>query len=257
MIRFAVTLFIVLAVARSEARVFNAKESPFAAYIRGTGGQSNLGYSAYAESSGADTRFQLQDKPAYHYSGEVGVMLLLSEQARVRIGFEGLQAREVEAPGKVGTAKAMDVTSRLLSMMPAANLELVFTQTESSQYFFFAGGGYAKVKSTNVYDLTPSGLTYYGLARDYKETVSGNAVMGQVGIGTEWRAIDNVNFSLEFGYRYLVARKLNYENTQNTAEGSTVDGGTAKINNGTGTRALDMSGVFAGFSFRFYIPPLR
>lgn len=257
MFRFASILFLLIATAQTEARVFNPKDSSFAAYIRGSGGTSNLGHSAYADSSGADSRFELKDRPAYHYSGEVGVMFLLSDQSRFRIGFEGLQTREVDATGKVGSTKAMDVTSRVLSMMPTANLELDFSQGEGSKYFTFAGVGYAKVTSTNDYDLNAFGLGYYGLSGDYKETVSGNAIMGQVGVGAEWPAIDNVNFALELGYRYLVASKLNYENSHNTAEGSTVKGGAAKIKNGTDTRSLDMSGMFVGFSFRFFIPPLN
>lgn len=250
-------IFILLAGGQAQARVFNPKDSIFAAYLRGSGGQSNLGHSAYAFSSGDDTRFELKDKPAYHYSGEVGLMFMISDQSRIRIGFEGLQAREVEAVGKVGGAKAMDVTSRVLSMMPTANLELDFSQGEGTKYFTFAGVGYAKVTSTNIYDLNATGLGAYGLSDDYKETVSGNAIMGQVGVGAEWPAIDNVNFSFELGYRYLVASKLNYENSQNTAEGTTVEDGAAKIRNGTEARTLDMSGMFVGFSFRFFIPPLN
>ena len=64
MLRIAFNFIFLFAAVAAQARVFNPKESAVAAYIRGTGGQSNLSYSAYADSSGSSTLFQLKDKPA-------------------------------------------------------------------------------------------------------------------------------------------------------------------------------------------------
>jgi hypothetical protein len=258
--RYLFTFFIIalnLAGATAQARVFSFSDSSVAAYFRATGGQSQLGQDAFKYSSGASTRFQMKDDPEYNYTGEIGVMILMGDNVSMRLGVEGFQSRQIEAPGfNSGGSRLMSVDSKVSAFIPNLTLEFKMIRTESTKTYLFAGAGYASMKSTNDVTVTATGAGTYGGLGSYKEAVSSTGIMSQAGAGFEFVLVDNATLATEIGYRILSSGKMTHDDAITTPYGAVGSGATA-TKNGTGSRALDLGGAFVGVSIRFYIPPLR
>lgn len=240
----------------ASARIFNFKDTTIAAYFRATGGLHMMGQEGFSLSSGDQTFFENKDKPAYNYTGEIGLLFNFGDHLSVRLGVEGLQSREIEAPGKDGAGvPLLDVTSRILAFAPNLTFEVALAKTPESKFFLFAGMGYVTLKATNEYSMTAAGTTLYGNG-NYKETVSGISLMGHGGFGYEFLFVDNCTLAIETGWRYLLANKLKYTDAITTVDGAKEKGERARNSDGS-ARSIDMGGPFIGVAFRFYIPPLK
>lgn len=260
MIRFLVLLSYVcgcLWSVAASARIFSFEDLRVAAFFRGTGGMHMMGQDAFSQSSGSSTYFESKDSPSFNYSGEIGLLFQMGDNFAARIGIEGLQTRQIEAPGYNGTGThLMTVDSKIVAFVPNLTFDFNLSKTPTTKSFFFIGGGYVQVKGTNEYDLTTDGSTEYGGAADYKEVVSGTAFMGQAGLGFEFLFVDNATLTTEVGWRYLPISDLEYTQDVTTVTGAKSKGAKAVNNNGR-ARTYDMGGPFVGIALRFYIPPLN
>jgi hypothetical protein len=246
----------------TQARVFSFQDNWVSAYLRGTGGPSQVGDSAYADTSGDLTSFD-GSEPDFNFSGELGFAFMLGDKFALRIGIEGLRSKGVEATGNsvLLSSKHMDVESVVSSFNTLLTAEYEFAERDGLRYFWFGGGGYGKAKVTNDYTTTGVAIAEYGggTPTSYKEAWYQNVMTYHFGVGMETYMLDNVTFNLEAGYRYMPINKFYSEDSQTVLRGgapsSVSKGATVMDNNGSQVE-LDMSGFFVGVAFRFYIPPL-
>ncbi|OFZ11064.1 MAG: hypothetical protein A2Z20_02145 [Bdellovibrionales bacterium RBG_16_40_8] len=244
----------------AEARVFNFSNNWVAAYIRGTGGLSNVDKDMYGKTSGNSTAF---DKGVdYNFSGEIGFAILLSNNMTARLGIEGLQTKEVTVTGESALgAKYMDVVSRAVVFNPGLTFEYSFRGTGTSRLYGFAGAGYSIVKITNAYELTAAGTTAYsGASASYTDNWYANAINYHVGTGWEAFLFDNLTFNLDVGWRQLDVSGFKYNSDATVVRGGggvSVTEGTNVTNNNGRKPKLDLGGYFVGMTFKFYIPPLN
>lgn len=239
----------------AHARIFNFKDTWVSAYVRGTGGLSNVGNDLFADTSGSSTRFK--DEVDYNFSGELGFAFQLGDRLVFRAGVEGLQTKLVDAIGRnTSQVKIMDVESKATTFNPNGTIEIGFRNTGTSRFFAFAGAGYSTVKVTNDY----SNVSAYGSAATFKETWAANVISYQGGVGWEAFIFDNVTFSVDAGWRQLDVTSLNYDSSATVIRGgatTSVTKGSKVTNNSGNVVNFDFGGYFVGVMFKFYIPPLK
>lgn len=252
-----VSLVLGIAAQSAHARVFNFNDMGVAAYFRATGAYGNLGQDAFKHSSGDQTIFQTKDSPVYNYSGEIGVAISMGDRLAARLGIEGFQSRQIEAPGfsSLGT-HLMTVDSKVAAVIPSLTFEIIMTKGDITRSYFFAGAGYANIRATNTYTMTVDGTALYGGVQDYKEAVESTAIMSHYGVGFEFLFSKNATMALEAGYRTLSSGRMTHRDSVTTVNGAISSGATAEKNNGS-SRSLDLGGPFAGLTLRFYIPAFR
>ncbi|NJL24115.1 MAG: hypothetical protein HC902_02320 [Calothrix sp. SM1_5_4] len=121
------------------------------------------------------------------------------------------------------------------------------------RYYLFAGAGMADVTVENEYKMTAAGTSSLGVS-DFKEKLAASAVSGHVGIGLETHFVDNVTFSADFGYRYLPVSTLKYKGDVATIAqpGGASEGDEARNSDGN-KRTMNLGGIHAGLTFRFYL----
>jgi opacity protein-like surface antigen len=239
----------------AQARVFNYKESSVAPYLRATGGLSSVHQAPFENSSGAGTSINGSTK--FDYSGELGVMLALSENAHVRIGAEVIQHRPVsEAAGLNATGgQRFALDSSVSAFNPNLTLEFVVKPgAGSTRYFGLVGVGMADVTVENKYRMTVLGASELGGVSDYTEKLSGKGIEGHLGVGLETVFTDNVTCALDVGYRYLPIKSLKYKSDVNTILiPSGAHKGDDVLNADGSKRKVDLGGPIIGISFRFYL----
>lgn len=244
---------LLLASSSAFARVFDYKNSNLAAYVRGTGGITELGRKAFDQSSGTGVRTSGSAK--YGYGGEVGAMIGLSPNVHVRIGGELIQPQAVNTLGtnSAATQSYYHLNSNVSVFNPNLSFEWAYKIQGSTRYFVSAGAGYAFVLLINKYLMTTAGTSQFGL-QSFNDSMKGNAVSYKVSTGIETLFTDNVTFAADIGYLYLPVKKLVYtDSVQNFISPRGVTAGSKVVNaNGT-SRAIDLSGITVGVSFRFYL----
>lgn len=221
--------------------------------LRGTGGTSGIADDPYGNSSGNGT--SMDDESKYQYSGELGVVLGMGENVNFRLGAEIMKPHPVQGHGKNSTSNAdrFEIESSTFVFNPNVALELMFKAGQSSRYFGQLGVGYSMVDVENRYDMTATGVSELGVD-DFNEKMSGTAISYLVGVGLEATLLDNVNFSLEGGYRYCKVAELKYTgDVNNIVAPSGAKKGEAALNGDGSKRTLDLSGFFVGASLRFYL----
>ncbi len=244
----------------AQARVFSYKSSWVAAHLAGSGGTTSQGSGTFSNTSGSGTQFT--DTVKYDFSGEFGFSFLMSENFTMRLGFEGVQSKSIDAKGgsSAGT-NWMTVTSQSTVFNPNLTFEDIFFNNGSTRMFAFFGAGYAMAKVNNTYNVNAAGQTQYaGAPATFGDTWAATNVSAQVGGGLEFFLVDNVTLSFQAGYRYMNFPKLTY-----ASAGSGFSNGTyqtvasgATVNDSFGHPVhLDMSGPFVGIMIRFFIPPLN
>lgn len=246
-----------MAAAYSHARKFDFKNESFAGYFRTSLGQSALGKSVYENSSGANTTFA--DAVDYNFSGEFGFSFAPHDAVVVRLGWEALQARPQEAidGDKADGTKLMAVTSTVLVLQPVATLEMNISKDIESRWFVFVGTGSSSMDVDNAYAFTTPGTTEYpAVAGDYTEKSEASLLSTHYGVGYETLMVDNVTATFELGYRNLNATGLKYRfdhtGSETTLQGDKAKGATV-VNDDATNRGVNMSGVYLGVMFRFYI----
>lgn len=246
-------IFVLLVPVFAEARVFNYKDSEVAAYVRGTGGLSQLAQDSFANSSGPGTTVDGSTK--YNYGGEVGFMFGLGTNFHVRIGAEVLQENPVVGDGTNSSGVSYyTLNSSVFVFNPNVAFEYVYSATGNMRFYSVFGIGYANVTVVNDYKMTGPGQTALTVG-DFKETMDTNVLSGQVGFGLETLFTDNVTFMADVGYRYLPVKSLKYKaDTVNILSPTTgVHKGDQVVNQDGSKRTMNLGGLFAGVAFRFYL----
>lgn len=235
----------------AEARVFSFANENLAAFIRGGGGISRANQDAFANSSGTQTDFS-GPGAQYNFSGEFG-FLYASGPLRFRLGIEALSPKKVEATGKnTSDVDLVKVTSTVFSYAPMLTLEYVYSQAGSVLFYSYLGVGYANVTVDNKYEMAAQGLITYNPLTDHTEKSETTAMPIVGGLGFETMFVDNVTFSLDFGYRHLKINNLKYKADVSTFTGSESKGQPVQNHDGS-NRQLDLGGLTVNASFKFYI----
>ena len=112
---------------------------------------------------------------------------------------------------------------------------------------------------SNGDNFTSTGLTQYGASGNFTEKWSGDTISYVAGLGAEYHAFNNTTFAIEAGYRYMQFDEFKYASAGSAVRGSsvtTVNSGDIVTDNGGGRVSINMSGLFAGVVFRFYVPSM-
>jgi len=247
-----IVIFLVLLFSfKAEARVFNINEASVGTYFKGTFGTSNLKGDAFEDSSGASTK-SFSEEADYNWGGEIG-FFFPSKDYSFRFGL-AIIAPSV-ASGNSGNnasgASLMTVDSKVYGFFPMVHLEYYTMKNNYGRVYISMGGGYGKVSMKNSYNLTAAGDTAYTTPNTFSERASQLAYIMEVGVGYEMPFVQTVTATFDFGYRYSNANDLKYDSAGSDFNGGHADGASV-VNSDGEKRALDLGGVFAGLSFRFY-----
>lgn len=247
---FGALLFVVgggLGASVAQAREFTFTDVGFGTYIRGEIGTVQRGNASFADSSGSNVSFDLSRSSSA--GGEFG-LFWASSRSVFRGSVQALIPKSlsgVKGSGAGGT-QLYTLDSKVLAVVPQANLDLFLKQWASSRFLLSFGGGLAFATTTNTYTFI--GTPFSGVS-DYTETGKGQGLMLQTSAGYEFMFADHVTLGLDIGYRYCKIASLTSPNAQTTITGSVAEGGTLKNNDGS-DRSLDLGGLFGGIGFRFY-----
>jgi opacity protein-like surface antigen len=237
----------------ARARVFDFKDAGVAPYLRGTAGLSAVGQEPFNHSSGPDTTVDGSTK--YDYSGELGVLIPLGGDLRMRLGAELIQHRPVsDAPGTDSTGKKLfTLKSSVNAFNPNVTFEYAYKTAGNLRYYMMAGVGYADVTVENAYAMTTDGQNDLHVG-DFTEKLAAQTVSWHAGVGLETLFTDNVTFSFDAGYRYLPVKTLRYKGDVDTVLAPTgARKGDEVLNDDGGPRRLNLGGLTLGVTFKFYI----
>ena len=233
----------------SVAKVFSFKKTTFGTYFKGNYGLSTLGDDIYDSGAGADTNFT--ESPGYILGGEVGVL--------IRAGYVGFRAgvnivapqamTDMEGKNSAGTV-LMTVDSNVTSVLPSIHMEIYPYKTDSTSLAITAGVGSGNTTFVTKYDLTADGETNYGVT-DYTEEGRGLSLFSEGGVAFEFHFSRSTTLSVDAGYRYLYVGKFTHQRNVTTIRGTIQKGDVVKVSTGQNLK-LNLSGPFAGISFRFY-----
>lgn len=231
------------------------KDLSLAPYLRGTFGDAWTHQEAFIQGLGATT---VDQTVTYSFSGELGVMFRVAPVVNMRLGAE------IFAPNPITGAEGTDANGNLLLTMnsnvfvfnPQVAIEVETVRFKSGgRILWTVGVGDAFVSLKNQYTVTTAGQTALGLP-SYDESASATVINGFTSAAWEFYMIDRIFGMLELGYRYMPVSKLVHgEDGKTFAEktGSGPTAGSAVLNSDGNERKFDLSGVFVGMSFRFYI----
>lgn len=244
---FSFVLFFIGFALSAEARVFSFKNASFGTYIRGSAGPSLL------KQSTIENPPIVFDKSAdYNTGGEFGVIFRTS-RTNVRIGGEIIRPLVIAgASGQDNTGTTLyTANSGILAYGPVLNLDMIMVDGENHKFFLTLGGGYMNVILKNDVAFSPAGSAIYHIP-DFTEEASSWNGMAQAGLGWEVSMAKNVSFELDGGYRFLTGSTLIQQRTGVNFQGAFKPGDTMKNSLGA-DRVVNLSGVFIGLGFRFYI----
>jgi opacity protein-like surface antigen len=191
----------------ASARVFSYQEAKLAAYIRGSGGLSQVRQDPFGASSGGDVG--VADDYQFEYGGELGFSYAFTEQVHMRLGAELIRHGPVS--GTKGTNSSgteyFSLDSSVVVFNPNLTLEYVYSTYGNLRFYALGGVGLADVTVDNKYTMTSSGSTALSVS-DFTEKLHSSAYSAHAGIGLESLFTDNVTFSFEVDYRYLPITSL-------------------------------------------------
>ena len=241
----------------AQGRVFSFGNEWLASYFRATGATSSLLTEGFRYSSGADTVFTKE--AGITYSGEFGFLVNMGEKLNFRVGIEALQGKTpTESYGNNSSgAKRFDLDHKVLIINTVATLEFNYMHSPTWRLFVGAGAGLSSVSMDNQYTMTALGTADLGTS-SYTEKSEANVVSMHLSTGVEVLFVDAVTAMFEIGYRYLPVDELTHKTSETvigeSGSSKAVTKGGPVLNHDGSKRAFDMSGVYAGISFRFYIP---
>lgn len=232
----------------AQARVFDYKNAGAAAYIRGTGGLTNLDKDSFDKASGSGTKVSGSSTMAY--GGEVGAMFGFGPNFKMRLGLEIMQPAGLsKATGSSASGvERFKLDSSVFVFNPNVTFEYVYLVHGAWRFYGALGAGYADVTVENKYNMSAtSDLS----TASYSEKLGGHGMSGLFAMGFETMFLDNVAFAADLGYRYMPVSSLAYK-----ADGTGFNGAFAKgddaLDSSGKKRAVDLSGIILGASFRFY-----
>lgn len=247
--KFSLWLILFFIPFSAEARVFNFGKESFAAYFGGTAGQTGLGKGAVEGESGANITFSGESKTAY--SGEFG-FVYSRPQVSFRFGFEMLSPAKLDgSTANNGTTDLYSVDSDVLGYLPKLAVDVNLRGTGSSRSYISVAVGSASVTMKNDYTFTAAGSAAFPGSETATEA-KGTAIMYSAAFGHEALMTDTTTVLCELGYRSLKIDNLAYSKDVTIFNQSHTSGD--KVTDSSGSqRSLDLSGLFIGLSFRFYL----
>jgi hypothetical protein len=250
--RVALLTIMVFTATAAEARVFDFSKQTFSTYLRASGGPTTLQRGAYSAGFPNSITFNDTNAPSTVYSAEIGLAFTNPNVYNFRLGVEGLYPyASGGSTGANGGTPEFTINSLTYAIIPQANFELFLKKKPNFRFYLGAGGGYAITSFDNNITMTPQGTTTYGVS-NYSELASGTGIMGQGYLGMEFPAFDNIGFSFDVGYRYLVIPSFTASQSYTNLSGKIISQGSTITNADGSTRSLNLSGVFGAVSFRFY-----
>jgi hypothetical protein len=244
-------LILILAIGSlAQARVFEMSQENFAPYLRGTYTPMSMTDGVYSDALG--TGSTAQTKISYDASGELGI-LYGSKALKVRLGIEYLLLPRVSQNADDSSAAALyGIDSQATVLTPKLGFEINLKSWQEYRFFLLLSGGYANLASKTSYALTAAGQTQYGGLADFSESLKGSTFSGEAGIGFEGLMSDATTYAFEAGYRYMNFTQLTYTSGGTNFRGAFSSGDTA-LNTDGSKRTLNLSNIYVGFSFRFYL----
>jgi len=233
----------------AHARKIDLSKEKFATYLRGSFSTSNVGKSAYADSSGVGTSFT--EEPKFGYGGGIGLLYRIG-RVNITAGVDVLTPARIEKiEGKNASDQVlMTLKSTVIGVVPNAGLEFTFYSGPRSRLFVSGNFGYASVTILNDYQMTSLGQTTYSVT-NYTEEGNDYALSGYAGGGFEFILADNTSVLIEGGYRSLQVTKFTHVRDGNSLRG-TMTKGEPLTNIDNTHRALNLSGYLLGGALRFY-----
>ena len=141
--------------------------------------------------------------------------------------------------------------SQTLAYVPGVSFEYLAYRNSDSHALLGFGLGYAFVTLQNKYVMTAAGQSALGVG-SYTEVARAQTMAAQVYSGYEINFTDMVTASFKLGYRYLPVTSLKSSQSSAAISGAETDGSTL-VNMDGGNRRVNLSGVFVGVSFNFYL----
>jgi hypothetical protein len=231
------------------AKVFTFDTESYASYVRGTGGLSSLQREAYAGGMPSNISFNDNNQTTEAFSGEIGFSYTNPSVATFRLGVELLYPYVPGgSTGSTGTLSQFTLATQAYSIIPQVNAEIFLKKKPTYRIYLGLGSGYALTTIKNTYTMT-SGSSL-GL-NNYIEQGTGSGIMGQGYLGIEFPAFDNVSFSFDVGYRYLVVNNFTASGGYTSPLG-TFNQGSPIVNADGSNRSVNLGGVFAAVNLRFY-----
>ncbi len=241
------------------AYVFNYQNSGVAPFFGATAADTLQSSQAFSRTSGSVTDFS--SGVQFGFSGQLGIQFNINRDFSFRIGAEAYQGKSINAVGTRASdgANLMTVSSLATVLNPNAGIQYNMLSSRSGRIYLLLDGGYAMATVANNDSLTSTGVTQYSTSSSsIDEKWSGDTTSYVAGVGAEYHAFSNTTIALEVGYRQMQFDKFTYANSGYAIRGSSetsVSSGQIVTDNGGAPVSLNMSGVFAGVVFRFYIPP--
>lgn len=231
------------------ARVFDLSRETFAAYFMGSAGISALGSGAVSGESGSTVTFSEESKNLY--SGEFGFMYS-RPQVSFRFGLEFLSPSAMkESVANNGTSDLYAVDSMIQAYVPKLTVEInVRGAAQQRSYVGFAVGS-ANLTLKNDYTMKAAGSALWP-GMDTAAEGKGSGTLMAMSLGHEGLLSDTTTYALEFGYRYLKIDNMKYSSAANLFGTSHASGDAMKTQAGA-NREIDLSGIYIGLSFRFYL----
>lgn len=234
----------------ASAREFDFKTAKVSTYFGGSYGTTSLAATPYNLASGNGV--STDKKSSTGASGEVG-LAFTSEKICMRLGVEILvpsHQSQINGTNSSGT-NYFSLDSQTLAYVPGVSFEYLAYRDSDSHALLGFGLGYAFVTLQNKYAMTAAGQSALGVG-SYTEAAHAQTMAAQVYSGYEINFTDMVTASFKLGYRYLPVTSLKSTQSSTTISGAETDGSTL-VNMDGGNRRLNLSGVFVGVSFNFYI----
>jgi hypothetical protein len=252
---WVVSVLLIIGSDAAYGREFSYGAQSYAGFIRGGLGLPHENQDAFAHSSGSQTRLG-DESPGYNVNGEIGFQYSAGP-FNFRFGYEALRAKEVEVVGSnAAGARLMDITSNIFTYGPKLTIEYIYSTISVFRFYGYAAGTYNFVSLDNEYTLTAVGTgTYAGMATQstFVEKSATNAYSAEGGLGIESVFADNATFSLDCGYRYFPVSGFRYRYPVTVFDNTSVGPGELVRNQNGTTRTLDLGGITASITFRFYL----
>ncbi len=241
-------LFILLfAFTKAEAKIFDFKNASYGAYVGGTYGPSSANDMAYA---GADQQSSFDMKAQSNYSAEFG-FLASTRRFNFKVFAEYLFPKHltnVTASNSSGTA-VYNLDTDVTVVIPGGGIEYAMKVGNTWRWLLGGGFGYAIATMDNKYTFTTAGQSY-GLS-NFEENATSTSSMYMGYTSLEFQFTEIGTMMLTAGYRYL--RFNSFSSTSNVTgfSGSEASGSTLTNQDGS-NRTMNLSGPYAGVTFRFY-----
>ncbi len=243
---FLILLFLVSV--RAESKIFDFKNPSYGAFVGGTYGPSIAQDSAYGGSGGNGVTYDTKEES--NYSAEFG-FLASTKKLNFKIYAEYLFPKHLtNITGRSGSTALYNLDSDVSVLIPSVALEYAIKSTNSWRWLLGGGYGYAMGNMDNKYTFTSAGTSQTGVS-NFEEKSTATSSMYLAYTSFEFQFTDIATMMIGAGYRYLRMNTWS-ASTGVTGLNGTVASGSTLTNQDGSNRSINLSGPYAGITFRFY-----